>query len=212
MVNTMFGDRRYHHSMSEHPPSGPAAAHGASGYPPLPTGFPGTQAGSPAWPSPPRRPSRWPTFLALALAVVASGLAIAGWFRPSKPPPPTHTASPSYTEQQVSDAKSRACTAFETVKKGTTLQTNLPPTDDPALANVQATHAQLSLVAGGWYLREQVDPATPPTLAADVQKLANTLLDLGANAIAGAKNADPPQAARMDDANSAFGRIEELCR
>jgi hypothetical protein len=55
------------------------------------------------------------------------------------------------------------------------------------MANVQATHAQLSLVAGGWYLREQLDPATPPTLAADVQKLANTLLDLGANAIAGAK-------------------------
>ncbi|MDT5203000.1 MAG: hypothetical protein QOH34_4522 [Mycobacterium sp.] len=80
------------------------------------------------------------------------------------------------------------------------------------MANVQATHAQLSLVAGGWYLREQLDPATPPTLAADVQKLSNTLLDLGANAIAGAKNADPPQAARMDDANSAFGRIEELCR
>lgn len=80
------------------------------------------------------------------------------------------------------------------------------------MANVQATHAQLSLIAGGLYLREQLDPATPPTLAADIRSLSNTLLDLGANAIAGAKNTDQPQASRMDEANSAFGRVGELCK
>lgn len=198
--------------MSDHPPNGPTSAHGADGYGP-PSGFPGTQAGPPSWSPPPSRgSSRWLTYLALALAVVATVLAIVGWFRPSQPSRSQHTAAPSYTEQQVSDAKARTCTAFDTVKRGTTLQTNLPPTDDPALANVQATHAQLSLVAGGMYLREQLDPATPATLAADIRSLSNTLLGLGANAIAGARNTDQPQASRMDQANSAFGRVAELCQ
>jgi hypothetical protein len=212
MVNTGTGDQRYHRSMSEYPPSGPSAAHGPSGYPAAPTGFPGAAAGSPAWPSPSRGPARWPTFLALAIALLASGLAIVGWFRPSPSPAPSHPASPTFTEQQISDAKARSCAAFDTVLKGVTLQTHGEASDDPAMRKAQAVNGQLSLVAGGWYLRDHVDPATPTQLAADIRKTADVLLDLGANALAGAQNADQPQASLLTEAKSSFAQVQELCK
>jgi hypothetical protein len=214
MVNTETGNQRYHRLMSEQPPSGPPAPSGTGGFPTSRGRFPGAGVAPPRWPSTaPRGTSRALTYVALGIALIATGLAVVGWFRPSPTTPPTaRNTDPTYTEQQIADAKSKACTAFETVQKGTTLQTNLPQTDDPAMANAQATHAQLSLVAGGWYLRDQLEPATPPPLAAEIGKLAKTLADVGANAIAGAKNADPPQAARMDEANSAFTRIAEMCK
>jgi hypothetical protein len=212
MVNTGTGDQRYHRSMSEYPPSGHSAAHGPSGYPAAPTGFPGAAAGSPAWPSPSRGPSQWPTFLALAVALVASGLAIAGWFRPSPPPTAPPSKTPTYTEQQISDAKARSCAAFDTVLKGVTLQTHGEASDDPAMRKAQAVNGQLSLVAGGSYLRDHVDPATPTQLAADIRKTADVLSDLGANALAGAQNADQPQASLLTEAKSSFAQVQELCK
>jgi hypothetical protein len=211
VVNTGTGDRRYHRSMSEYPPSGPSAAHGASGYPPAPTGFPGAAAGPPVWPSP-SRSSQWPTFLALALALVASGLAIVGWFRPSPPPTAPPSKTPTYTEQQISDAKARSCAAFDTVLKGVTLQTHGEASDDPAMRKAQAVNGQLSLVAGGGYLRDHLDPATPAQLAADIRKTADVLSDLGANALAGAQNADQPQASLLTEAKSSFAQVQELCK
>ena len=199
--------------MSEHPPSGPSHGPGASGFPSPPTEFPGAQGGPPPWPPvPPRGPSRWPTFLALAIAVIATGLAIVGWFRPAPPPPAPHPAAPTYTEQQISDAKTRACNAFEVVLKGVTLQTHGEPSGDPTMRKAQAIDGQLSLVAGGWYLRDHVEPATPKQLGADMRKTADVLLDLGANALAGAQNADQPQADLLTEAQSAFAQVQELCK
>ena len=195
MVNNRFGRQRYHRSMSEHPPSGPYAAHGPSGYPAALTGW----------------PARWPTFLALALAVVASGLAIVGWFRPSAAPPPRSTG-PTYTDQQISESKARSCAAFDTVLKGVTLQTHGEASNDPAMRKAQAVNGQLSLVAGGWYLRDHVDPATPAQLAADIRKTADVLSDLGANALAGAQNLDQPQASLLTEAKSSFAQVQELCK
>src|ERR1700744_936758 len=211
MVNTESSDRRYHRSMSEYPPSGPSAAHGASGDPPAPTGFPGAAAGPPVWPSPSRSSQR-PTFLALALALVASGLAIVGWFRPSPSAPPPRSTGPTFTEQQISDAKARSCAAFDTVLKGVTLQTHGEASDNPAIRKAQAVNGQLSLVAGGGYLRDHLDPATPAQLAAEIRKTADILSDLGANALAGAQNADQPQASLLTEAKSSFAQVQELCK
>jgi hypothetical protein len=213
MVNTGTGDQRYHRSMSEYPPSGPSAAHGASGYPPAPTGFPGAAAGPPVWPSP-SRSSQWPTFLALALALVASGLAIVGWFRPSPPPtaPPSKTLT--YTEQQVSDAKARACTALDLVHKGTMLHagTNVGQSSDPALAEAQGADARLAIISGAWYLRDHLDAATPAELAAAIKGLTQVMLDLGANYLADARNDDPAQSALIKEGNSGFDHALELCK
>jgi hypothetical protein len=216
MVNTGTGDRRYHRSMSEYPPSGPSAAHGPSGYPAAPTGFPGGAAGPPVWPSPSRVPSQWPTFIALALALVASGLAIVGWFRPSPPPaaPPSKTST--YTEQQISDARTRTCAAVETTHKGVVLQSGANKQDgvssDPALAEGQAANARLSIISGSWYLRDHLDPATPQPLADTIRHLYGVMLDIGANYLAGARDADQAQSALLSDGDSSFSRALELCK
>ena len=200
--------------MPEHPPSGASHGPGASGFPSPPTEIPGAQGGPPPWPSaPPRGLSRWPTFLALAIAVIATGLAIVGWFRPTPPPPAPHPAEPTYTQQQISDAKARACKAFEAVLEGrdsTDCTGNQAVT--ATMRKAQAIDGQLSLVAGGWYLRDHVEPATPKQLGADMRKTADVLLDLGANALAGAQNADQPQADLLTEAQSAFAQVQELCK
>ena len=210
-MNTALGDQRYHRSMSEYPPSGPSAAHGASGYPPASTGFPGAAAGPPVWPSP-SRSSQWPTFLALALALVASGLAIVGWFRPSPSAPPPRSTGPTFTEQQISDARSHACTAFELVNKGVRLETNGQLGSDPAMELAQGTNARLTTISSGWYLKARLEPAAPADLAAAVQHLSDVLLDLGANYLAGAKDDQPSQAALKSEGNTAFDRVTELCK
>ena len=216
MVNTGSGDRRYHRSMSEYPPRGPSAANGPSGYPAAPTGFPGAAAGPPVWPSPSRGQSRWPTFLALALALVASGLAIVGWFRPSPQPAATPSKTPTYTEQQVSDAKARACAAVETTHKGVALQSGANKqgavSSDPALAEGQSANARLSIISGSWYLRDHLDPATPQPLADTIRHLSTVMLDIGANYLAGARDADQAQSALLSDGDSTFARALELCK
>jgi hypothetical protein len=159
----------------------------------------------------------WLTFVALAIAVIATGLAIVGWFRPSPPAPTPRPAAPTYTEQQISEAKARACTAFGVVKTGTTLQArggdpDGQPSDDAAMRKAQAANARLSLVAGAWYLRDHLDPATPTPLAGAIQKLSAVLMDIGVNYLAGAKNADPPQAALLSEGESEMTHVADLCK
>jgi hypothetical protein len=217
MVNTGFGHQRYHLPMSETPPSGPSHGQGASGFPPAPasSGYrPGPAA--PPWPTAPPIPSRWPTFAALVIALVAVALAIVGWFRPSPPPAPAHPASPTYTEQQTSDAKARVCSALDVVNKGALLHsgTSAPPqqSNDPAMAEAQAADSRLSIIAGGWYLRDHLSPATPQELTTAIQHLSEVALDLGQNYLAGAQNKDPAQADLIKEGNSAFAHALELCK
>ena len=155
IVNTEFGDQRYHRPMSENPPSRPVPAPGTSGFPAAPTGFPGAPTGTPPWPPAPPRPSRWLTFVALAIGLIATGLAIVGWFRPPLPAAPPHSGAPSYTEQQIADARTRACAAVDTTHKGVVLQSGAGAQDhvssDPALAEAQAANARLSIIGGSWY-------------------------------------------------------------
>jgi hypothetical protein len=213
MVNTWFGDRRYRWQMSEQPPSGPSAPSGTGGFQASPGQFPGVAGGLPSWSEPPRCQSRALNFLALGISVIATVLAIFGWFRPAPAAaPPTQPAGPTYTEQQINDAKIRACNAFDIVLKGVTLQTHGQPSDDPGMRKAQAVNGQLSLAAGGWYLRDHVEPGTPADLATTAQKTSHLLLDLGANALAGAQNADQPQAKLLSETQAAFARMQDLCK
>lgn len=210
MVNTWFGDRRYRWQMSEQTPGGPSFGQGTSRIPAAsPT--PGPYF-PPQWLTPTSQALRWPTFAALAIALLATALAIVGWFRPMPRPVSAQASGPAYTDQQIADAKTRACQAFELVRKGVALQTNPPPNDDPGTANAQAAHAQLSLVAGADYLRDRLDPATPAPLAKDIRQLAALILDIGVNALAGAKNADPSQSALIKAGNDAVDRAAGECK
>lgn len=189
--------------------------HGTSGFPSAPTGF---QSGPPAWqPAPTKEQSRGLTYVALAIAVIATVLAIVGWFRPTPPPPPqAHPSAPTYTEQQIADAKAKACAAVDLVHKGVALQSGANKSDgvsaDPAVAEAQAANARLSIISGSWYLRDHLDPATPQPIADMVRHLSDIMLDMGANYLAGARDADPSQSVLLSDGDSTFAHALESCK
>ncbi|HSS23221.1 MAG TPA: hypothetical protein VLL82_02155, partial [Mycobacterium sp.] len=70
----------------------------------------------PPWPPAiPPAPRQWPMFVLLVVALLVTlGVAIVGWFRPVPAKPP---AAPTYSNQQVADAKASVCTAYEQVRK-----------------------------------------------------------------------------------------------
>jgi hypothetical protein len=214
MVNTETSNQRYHRLMSEQPPSGPPMPSGTGGFPPPRGQFPSAGTGPPSWPStPPRGQSRALTYVALTVALIATGLALVGWFRPSQAAPSTQRpTSPTYTEQQIADARTHACTAFELVDKGVTLETNGQLSSDPAMELAQGTNARLTTISSGWYLKARLEPAAPSDLAGAIQHLSEVLLDLGANYLAGAKDDQPAQAALQNAGNAAFDRVRELCK
>jgi hypothetical protein len=80
------------------------------------------------------------------------------------------------------------------------------------MRKAQAASGQLSVVAGGWYLREQLEPATPASIKSAVEHLSGLLLDLGAHYIAGEQDSDPTQGALRSNTVSAFGQVQDLCK
>lgn len=143
------------------------------------------------------------------MSLVATALAAAAWFRP-EPHTNVSSTSPSqtFTDREIADAKSRACAAFEIVRSAAELQ-NQPKDGDPLAATA---NARLSLMVGSAYLLARLNPATPPALATAVRTLADDLLELAENAMAGAQNDDPAQAQRIQNADAADKRISELCK
>jgi hypothetical protein len=158
---------------------------------------------------PPRR-GRGLAATALVLAIVALGLAAWTALRPAPKP-----SADEYSAAQQSDAKLAACGAVDIVRKGVSLNTNLPSPGgqgDVTGSLAVAANARLSLSDGGLYLLHRLDDATPTELSDAVEKFANTLLDIGAASTAGAQNTDPDQAARLQAADTENARVAELCR
>ena len=128
--------------------------------------------------------SRWIAPAGLAAAVVALTLTLVQWFHP-----PSHDhGAPSFSDQQVKDAKTSVCGAYTTVHRAVTINTHLqnPPDGGPIGPLAVATSARLALYGGGSYLRDRLtkEPATPEDLAKAVDTLATTLENLAVNYLA----------------------------
>ncbi|CKV54065.1 alanine and proline rich membrane protein [Mycobacterium tuberculosis] len=128
---------------------------------------------------------------ALALAVVSLGVGIVGWFhwQPHDKPSPAPSA-PTFTSQQISDAKENVCAAHRIVRQAAVLNTNQanPVPGDPTGDLAVAANARLALYSGGDSLlrRLTAEPATPAELRDAVRSLANALQELAVNYLAGA--------------------------
>jgi hypothetical protein len=201
--------------MSEKPLSGPSYGHGATGVPSsLPLGFPSAQAGSPPWPTSPIRPSRWPSFAALAIALVATGFAIVGWFRPTPTPPGASSSAPTYTEKQVGDAKRIVCDSYALVRAAVSVSTNKQSSGGDAFAarTAIAANGRLALYGGGGYMLEQLsaEPATPSDLANAVKSLAGTFRKLALVDLS--EQPESAQTPLRDSVPVATAKIDELCK
>lgn len=126
--------------------------HAPTGPPPSPAQAPATrQAG-------PRRLG----IVAVALAAIALGFAVAAWLRAATAP----DASPAYTQEQVADAKKAVCEAFDLGQRAlkvTGSKTGTNPSDD----FIVAVNSRVAVQSISDHLQTTVSqqPATPPNLA-----------------------------------------------
>ena len=158
-------------------------------------------------PSTDGRKRPWLTIAALAIAVIAVAVAIAGWFRPAP------SSKPSFNDQQIAEAKKNVCTAYNSAKQSVVLNTHManPRPDDPIGQLAIAANARLALLGGGEYLRDRLAaaPAAPAELSAAVTSMAKTIEDLGMGYLMGSSNfaLDPLR----NDLNSEIGQLDAMC-
>ena len=113
--------------------------------------------------------------LALVVALVAIGLAV--WALLKSP------SQSVFTGASTDDPKGSICEAFDVVRKGVQINTNLNPPggpDDVTGTMAAAANARVALFDGGQYLLARLQPGTPPELADAVRTFANNLMDIGA--------------------------------
>lgn len=154
-------------------------------------------------------------FTSLVVAVVAIGLAIGCWFRPM----PGSTGSPvpsapSYTRQQVADAKTNVCIAFGKVDRALNLADAEPVSSDRTEQLAVAALTRIAFDGGSRYLLTTLaeEQATPPELATAVRKQANSLQELLIGFLDGVPNSDPEQQPAVNASNEAAAKIRRLCK
>jgi hypothetical protein len=116
------------------------------------------------------------------------------------------------TPQPTAESKQKVCAAFDTVSKAVQLQTHADLGPDPVAQTAAAANARLSLIGGGEYLLSRLDEQTPPDLAEAARLFANNLDEIGMNALAGATNDDPQQAARLTAGEDGRNKVADLCK
>ena len=119
-----------------------------------------------------------------------------------------------YSDSQRAEAKTKVCAAFDLVRRGVKLNTSLPVpggADDVFGTLAVGANARLSAYAGGLYLMDRLEPATPKELAEEIRGFADVLMDIGAAATAGAADSDPDQVARLKSADAANTKLGEAC-
>jgi hypothetical protein len=177
----------------------------------LPT--PAGSTSSPQTPAPPvafGRPARWPTFTALALALIALVVGLVGWFRPvphnNQPP-----SKPTYTAQQTADAKAKVCAAFAKLDRAGGVNNALPRGSDPVVA---AVNSRQIFDVFSRYLSATLaeEPATPSDLATAVREQATTLEQVVILDQEGFSNSDPELKPVVDANSASADTIRQLCK
>lgn len=147
------------------------------------------------------------TLTALVVALIAVAVAVAGWLRPTGT-----TSPPTFTDEQVADAKTKICTAFINVRQAVIANTNQanPVEGDPIGELAVASNARLALYSGGGYLRDHLarEPATSADLTVAVNSMANTLEDLSISYLAMSESG---QDSLRNDLDAQMQHVDELC-
>jgi hypothetical protein len=147
---------------------------------------------------------------ALVVALVAAGLSV--WALMKEP---SDQQPQVFTGTTTDDPKGSICEAFNVIRNGVQINTNLQPPggpEDVTGSMAVAANARLALYDGGQYLLARLQPDTPTELADAVRKFANNLMDIGARSTSGIPNSDPGQAARLKQADEANATITNLCK
>lgn len=130
------------------------------------------------------RPSRGLAIVSLVIAFVAIGIAVGAWFRPlPKNEPPR---APSYSSQEVADAKAKVCAAYRMVRRALAATGSRDGGADPTATLAVATSSRQALDVGSQYLSSKLEeaPATAIDLAMAVRKLAGLYREIAISYLA----------------------------
>jgi hypothetical protein len=152
----------------------------------------------------------WVAIAALAIGLIAIGVAIVSWVRPT--PADRPAIGPTYTSQESADAKSKVCTAFGKVHNAIQLTGARDRGPDYATQLASAVNARQALVAGSQYLSTTLNdaPATPPNIAKEIRNLTNVYQLLTVQLLAEAP--DPEINASVSSGDAATSILENLCK
>jgi hypothetical protein len=185
--------------VSDVPPAGFPPDSGQQWGPPPPTAF--------------KRPSRWPTFVAIAIALIGVAVGFVGWFRPvpQNNPPPLKAV---YTAQQTADAKAHVCAAYSKFERALEVAKAAPRGNDETAHLAESTNLRQVFDVGSRYLATTLaeEPAAPADLAAAVRKEASSLRDGVMGYLDGLPNSDPQMKPLVDANSEASETIRELCK
>lgn len=164
-------------------------------------------------PRPPRT-GRFTLALAALGAVLGAAALVVAFNRPTAASPPLPVAAPTYTDDQIAAAKSKACAAEKLSNAGLAANTNRsnPATPDDALGWANFANGRTAYLLAALWLPKQVDPATPQDLKDAVNTFATTAGDSVALSISEDKSNDEQFSKNLDTLNVARMEIERLCK
>jgi hypothetical protein len=141
--------------------------------------------------------------------LLALVVAIAGWFRPVQPKAPN---APTYSAQQITDAKTKVCGEYQKVHNAIKASTGRDMGTDPIAQQVYALTGRQALLAGSDHLRSTLaaQPATPSELATTIRKLADLFPELTVEYIN--STPDSEMEPTVHAADEATLTVERLCK
>jgi hypothetical protein len=170
----------------------------------------------PPWPPAdgPRRPRRWPTVAWLVAITLVAGIAIVGWLRPLGDHKPSASPAPTYTDQQIANAKADVCAAFEKVQHALSLAHSHIDSNGYAPDPGAAALTHVALDAGSRYLLTKLaeEPATPPDLATAVRNEANAEQEALIGYMNGLTVSAPELQPTLNASDEATATVRRLCK
>jgi hypothetical protein len=114
-----------------------------------------------------------PVVISLVVALIAVAVAVGSWFKPAPELPTPRDPTTSFTDQQVSDAKTALCAAHDLVNRATQTAGG-QSSDDPTQKFVIAVNIRVGSIASASYFLATLNqyPATSDELAAAVRETA----------------------------------------
>lgn len=157
------------------------------------------------------RPSHGLAIVSLVIAFVAIGIAVGAWFRPlPKNEPPR---APTYSSQEVADAKGKVCAAYAKVHHALVLSAERNGGSDPTAVLAVATSGRQVLDTGSRYLSTRLSeaPATPSELSIAIKGLASAYQELAMGYLDGLTNTDSQLKSSLEAADNATSTLERIC-
>jgi hypothetical protein len=147
-------------------------------------------------------------FASLVIALVAVGVAIGAWFRPTEPA--KAPSPPVYSDQQIAAAKADVCAAFTKVDHALGVAAARNGGTDPTAGLAVATGTRQVFEVGSRYLLTKLadEPATPSDVADAARKLASGYQEAAVDYLAQAGDSElKPALNNSDDATLTLRRL-----